>query len=127
MKYAKKTNKQRLKVHQRLLEISDFGQNYHNYRQFIQTPHHPRILFLGAYQKDLIYVQEQFPNKIDGLINVKKCDECIKLLEAVSGCQNEKFLYKEVKEIQNLIRNIPNPPESTELMKLSIQTEKKKK
>jgi len=127
MKFAKKTNGARKKVMQQLIELTDFSQNYSNYRKFIETPHHPRILFLGAYQKDLIYVQEQFPNKIDGLINFRKSTKCVELVYRIEDTQNEKFQFHIVPKIRELITNIPNPPESTKLMEMSMQKEKKKK
>ena len=90
------------------------------------TDEHACIPFIGCLQKDLIYVQEGFPNRIKGLINFKKSRECVRLLSFVSQRQMRRYNFVEIEKIKELCVDFPEPPDTTELMKLSTEKEKKK-
>ena len=126
MKYALKTNPKRKTAYNEMLNICDFNNDFQNYRAVIEKAHEPCIPFIGCYQKDLIYVQESFPNKINGLINFKKWQECYKLITIVSNYQRKGYDFLEVPKIQELLLHLPEPTDSKDLMNLSMAKEKKK-
>ncbi|KAH0795211.1 RasGEF domain containing protein [Histomonas meleagridis] len=127
MKYAMKTNSKRKKEYEKMLNICNISNDFQNYRSIITTAKEPCIPFIGCYQKDLIYVQETFPNKVNGLINFRKCQECYKLVKTIQDFQRIGYNFMEVPKIQKLLEYLPEPTDSIDLMKLSMAKEKKEK
>lgn len=116
------------KSYEELIDLCDLQNDFHNYRPSIASAVEPCIPFIGCLQRDLIYVQEAYPNKIDGLINFQKCTACISLIRQVERFQNEPFKFTPNEEIQYLIAesSFPELPDTAGMMKLSIEKEKKK-
>ncbi|KAH0788504.1 RasGEF domain containing protein [Histomonas meleagridis] len=117
------------KQYEQLVELCMFQNDFHNYREVLEHVHsnEPCVPFIGSLQRDLIYVQNSYPNKIEGLTNVQKCQACVSLLKLVERFQNLRYQFQEVKEIQELITTFPELPDTTEMMKLSMEKEPKKK
>ena len=128
MKLVGKAGKKEKKVLAYLTDLCDFSEDYAKYREMYKnvTDEYACIPFIGCLQKDLIYVQEGFPNRIKGLINFKKSRECVRLLSFVSQRQMRRYNFVEIEKIKELCVDFPEPPDTTELMKLSTEKEKKK-
>ena len=128
MKAIGKAGKKERKVLAYLTELCDFSSDYSKYREMYKevTDENACIPFIGCFQRDLIYVQEGFPNRIKGLINFKKSRHCVKLLTFVSQRQLRRYNFVEVPRIKELVVDFPEPPGTAELMKLSMEREKKK-
>ncbi|OHT15169.1 RasGEF domain containing protein [Tritrichomonas foetus] len=126
MKQALKMTKKLKRQFEELKELCDFSRDYANYRPVIAAAIEPCIPFIGCFQKDLIYVQEGFPNNINGLTNFKKCAACISLIKQIERFQNERYSFIPNKKILELITSIPEPPDTVGIMKLSMAKEKKK-
>ncbi|KAH0791969.1 RasGEF domain containing protein [Histomonas meleagridis] len=114
-----------------LRKLCSVESNYANYRSLIQTQLtalvDPCVPFIGCFQKDLVYVQETYPNTINGLINFKKCTECVKLIDQISSFQNMRYNFKRCKQIQNIITELPPETDNVVLMKLSTTRETRRK
>ncbi|OHT06815.1 RasGEF domain containing protein [Tritrichomonas foetus] len=126
MKIAMKMNKKLKKKYDDLNDLCDFSGDFRKYRPVISAAIEPCIPFIGCFQKDLIYVQEGYPNQIEGLTNFAKCAACISLINTVQRFQNERYDFIEVPKIQEMISSIPEPPDTKGMMMLSIEKEKKK-
>ncbi|KAH0788322.1 RasGEF domain containing protein [Histomonas meleagridis] len=126
MKVIGKTKPQKKALMDKLFQICDFSDDYGAYRAIIAKAVEPCVPFIGCFQKDLKYVQETYPNRIEGLINFKKCVECYALLKTIQRFQNIGYYYIPVPKLQKLILDLQEPPSTTELMKISLSKEKKK-
>ena len=126
IKHALRTNSVRKANYENLLHICDISDDFQNYRKFISGIKDQCIPFIGVYQKDLIYVQETYPSKIDNLINFKKCHECCKLISIIQNYQKKGYNFTVAHRIQQLLSYLPEPTDSKDLMNLSISKEKKK-
>ena len=125
MKIVEKTNATRKANFERMNQICDFGSDYKVYRSVIKKSVEPCVPFIGCFQKDLIYIQESYPNKIDGLINFKKCIDCYKLMKTIQNYQNFGYYFKPIPKLQQMILGLNEPAETTEIIQLSIKKEKK--
>lgn len=116
------------KSYEELIELCDLKNDFHNYRPVIRTAVEPCIPFIGCLQRDIIYVQEDYQNMIDGLINFQKCIACVSLIGKVEKFQNGLYNFTYNEEIQYLISesSFPELPDTAGMMKLSIEKEKKK-
>ena len=127
VKISLRSNTKRKNQFFEMREICMLINNYANYRKLLNNSSGPCIPFIGCFQKDLIYVQESYPNKVNGLINFKKCTECVKLINKISSHQNERYNFEVNPDIQELITNIPLETDNLALMKLSLKREPKRK
>ena len=125
-KYANRTNKIRKANFEKLKNLCEPTNDFKPYRNEIEKVVNPCVPFMGCFQKDLVYVQEYYPNQIDGLINFKKCSACAKLLNFVSNLR-AWYHITENPNIINLIRDVPTFYDTVEAMKLSMLKEKPKK
>ena len=115
-----KSTKERQAAYDDLLKICDFTNNYENYRKIKETLKEPCVPFLGTFQKDLIYVNESYPNTVNGLVNFKKCVETSKLIMAIRKFQHSMYNLHRNDRIQELISDeLPEPRDTPWLMKLS--------
>ncbi|KAH0788795.1 RasGEF domain containing protein [Histomonas meleagridis] len=115
------------KQYEELVDLCDFQNDFHNYRPALSKAPERSIPFIGCLQRDLIYVQEGYPNEINGLINFQKCTACYTLIKQIDKFQNERVQFKELDYIQDLIKNsFPELPDTMGMMKLSMEKEKKK-
>ena len=112
---------------ERLSTICDFGNDFKTYRKIISDIKGSCVPFIGCFQKDLIYIQETYPNTINGLINFKKCEACYSLLKSILDFQSSEFNFEVVPKLLNFIEELPEPAENTDMMKLSLSKEKKSK
>ena len=120
--------KKRKEEYDKLVKLCDIAGNYREYRPLIEKEiAGPIIPFIGCFQKDLIYAQEGFPNKIDGLINFNELIKCYELISIVEKYQNEKFKFDRNEEYQQIICSFPDLPDTTGMMSLSQEKEKKAK
>lgn len=126
-KFAQRTNTIRKNYFKNLVHFCDFSNDYENYRKELLQAYEPCIPFIACFQRDLIYVQEKFPNTIDGLINFQKSNNCYYFLQKTQKFQNEVYPFIRVEEIQNFFLDIPQPLDAIELMKLSQKLEPPKK
>ncbi|KAH0786011.1 RasGEF domain containing protein [Histomonas meleagridis] len=123
----KKMGRTKKRQYNELVDLCDLQNDFRSYRPALLSAIEPCVPFIGCLQRDLIYVQEGYPNEINGLTNVKKCEACYKLIKQVERLQNESYNFQEIDEIQNLIKNgYPALPDTIEMMKLSMEKEKKK-
>ena len=106
--------------------ICDISNDFENYRNVFKNVAGPCVPFIGCFQKDLIYIQETYDDNIKGLINFKKCDECVKIYEKIAKYQSEKYNFTEHPTIQILITDIPIEIDMKVLMNVSIRREPKK-
>ncbi|KAH0788387.1 RasGEF domain containing protein [Histomonas meleagridis] len=120
-------NRSTKKIYDNLVELCMFQNDFHNYREELKSAKEPCVPFIGSLQRDLIYVQNSYPNKIEGLTNVQKCQACVSLLKLVESFQNSRYVFQEVEDIRKLITTFPELPDTTEMMKLSMEKEAKKK
>lgn len=128
MKLVEKANKKDKKMLEELLELTDISSDYANYRALLMkvTDEEPCVPFIGCFQRDLVYVQEGFPNKVNGLINFKKSKECVRLVAFISQRQTRQYNFKICERIRELVTNLPvDLPDTVEMMKLSMRVEKK--
>lgn len=128
MKLVSKASKKEKKMLEDLTDLIDFGANYGNYRTMLAglTGDYPCVPFIGCFQKDLVYVQESFPNLVDGLINVKKCHECFDLVTFVMQKQDKgHYDFTFYTRIRELITTMRGLPETAQIMKLSMAAEPK--
>lgn len=126
MKIVKKLMKKKQAKYNDLDSLCQLSGNYAKYRPVIEKITPPCIPFIGCFQKDLIYVQEGFPNTIDGLINFKKCINCVALIEKVADYQSNRYELQKDKDLRTIISTFPEMPDTTGMMKLSQEKEKKK-
>lgn len=120
--------KKRKEEYDKLVKLCDIAGNYRAYRPLIEKEiAGPIIPFIGCFQKDLIYAQEGFPNKIDNLINFNKLIKCYELISIVEKYQNEKYKFTRNEEFQQAICSFPELPDTTGMMYLSQEKEKKAK
>lgn len=120
--------KKRKEEYDKLVKLCDISGNYREYRPLIEKDIvGPIIPFIGCFQKDLIYAQEGFPNKINGLINFNKLIKCYELISIVEKYQNEKYKFERNEEYQQAICSFPDLPDTTGIMNLSQEKEKKAK
>lgn len=126
LKHAFRTNSERKAKAEKLNQLCDIADDFHNYRKFVSNIKVRCIPFIGVYQKDLIYVQETYPSKIGNLINFKKCHECCKLISIIQNYQKNIYNFDEVPKVQQLLSYLPEPTDSKDLMNLSMSKEKKK-
>ena len=127
MKFAMKTNTKRKRAYQEMVGLCDISGDYKNYRPVLAAAADECVPFIGCLQKDLIYISESFPNKIDDLINFNKCRMCAELIEKVKKYTQKRYFFNLVPHIQEMISSIPEPPDTVGLMQLSMDAEKKKK
>lgn len=120
VKRSVKSTKERQTGYEDLLKVCDFTNNYENYRKIKETLKEPCVPFLGTFQKDLIYVNESYPNFVDGCVNFKKCVETSKLIMVIRKFQHSMYNLKKHSRIQELISaELPEPRDTPWLMKLS--------
>ncbi|EAY18541.1 RasGEF domain containing protein [Trichomonas vaginalis G3] len=121
MKIAYKSiNKKELDA---LTDLCEIAQDFKNYRQRLQNTTDHCVPFIGCFQKDLVYIQESYPNKINDLINFKKCSESYKLIERIAMFQNQDYCFFINDTIQRLVENIPPCGDTLELITLSKERE----
>lgn len=106
--------------------ICNISNNFENYRNMFNNVRGPCVPFIGCFQKDLVYLQETLDDKIDSLINFRKCDECVKIFEKISKHQSERYNFTEQQTIQMLITDIPIEIDIKVLMNVSFKREPKK-
>ena len=123
-KFAKRTNKARTSHFEELKKLTDLAGGFKNYREIYKTKGNC-IPFMGAFQKDLVYITEFFPNEVDGLINFSKCHEISALITDVKSRQNHSEIQP-IPRIQELLIDIPHGFDTMNLMKESIALEPKK-
>ena len=123
-KYAQRTNKTRAAHLQEMVRLTDIKGGFKNYRDIVKGATNC-IPFMGAFQKDLVYITEFYPNQIDGLINFCKCHEANNLIKFVRALQS-RCEIKPNDRIQELIKNIPHGFDTVQLMKESNQVEPNK-
>lgn len=120
--------KKRKEEYDKLVKLCDIAGNYREYRPLIEKEiAGPIIPFIGCFQKDLIYAQEGFPNKVDSLINFNKLIKCYELISIVEKYQFEKYKFTKNEEYQAAICSFPDLPDTTGMMTLSQEKEKKAK
>ena len=121
-----RTFSKRKSYFQEMENICDISNDFENYRNVFKNVAGPCVPFIGCFQKDLIYIQETYDDNIKGLINFKKCDECVKIYEKIAKYQSEKYNFTEHPTIQILITDIPIEIDMKVLMNVSIRREPKK-
>ena len=124
-KYANRTNKIRKQQFEILKNLSQPVNDFKPYREEIKKAITPCVPFMGCFQKDLVYVQESYPNYIDNLINFKKCVESVSLLKFLSTFQSW-YKIEEVPEIQTLIAYVQTSFYSLSIIKMYLQFKKSK-
>lgn len=128
LKYVNKSMKRsKKKIYDDLVSLCDFHNDFVNYREVIKEAIEPCIPFIGCFQKDLVYVQEKYPNQINGLHNFEKFKSCVDLIKLLERFQNERYPFTKNKTIKKLITDFPEIPETIEMMKISASIEKKDK
>ena len=120
-KFAQRTNKNRAAHYEEMKKLTDISNGFKNYREVVKNKS-DCIPFMGAFQKDLVYITEFFPNEVDGLINFNKCHEANALIKWVRSLQNHSQI-KSIPRIQELIGDIPHGFDTMELMKESQRIE----
>lgn len=125
MKVVEKTNETRRANFERMKQICDFSCDFKTYRSVIKKAVEPCVPFIGCFQKDIIYVQECYPSKINGLINFKKCIECYNLMMIIRNFQNIGYYFEPVPKLQQMILGLNEPAEASDLIQLSMMKEKK--
>ena len=123
LKFAHKIIGKRQSKLDELIALCQIGGDFKNYRPVISKTAGRCVPFIGCFQRDLVYIQESFPNKIGDLINFKKCVACVNLIESIGKFQNERYEFYEDSTIQHLIQSLPPILETKELMELSRKTE----
>lgn len=123
-KFAAKTNKSRQNHFQEMKDLTDLVGGFKTYREQVADAV-KCVPFMGAFQKDLVYITEFFPNEIDGLINFNKCSEIVKLYKFVEKYQERTNIIPNLR-IQELIRKIPKAIDVVQLMQESQKVEPKK-
>lgn len=123
-------DKKMKKKYQAIYQICELSGDYQAYRPALKAATGPCVPFLGCFQRDFIYVQEGFPNTVDGLINFKKSLECERIISEINQYQNEWYPFQKHKAIANLILTINERYQMLDLaslMRLSMAKEASKK
>ena len=102
-----------------LKSLTNFGNNFNNYRQTLATTKRPCIPFIGCFQKDWVYFQETGKRKDHLLIPKSRIDKCYELLDTVRRYQSDIYNIQEYETIQTYLYNLPELPDSTKLMQIS--------
>ena len=123
MKYGLKYVGKQKSTLDTLISICEISGDFKNYRPIINKAADCCVPFIGCFQKDLVYIQESYPNKIGELINFKKCVACVNLINQISQFQNERYYFQPVDTIQHLITTLPPPLDTKDLMIMSRQIE----
>lgn len=106
-----------------LVDLCEIAQDFKNYRNKLRNVTDRCVPFIGCFQKDLVYIQESYPNNIGDLINFKKCTEAYKLIETIQMYQNLGYEFYVNDTIQRLIEEIPPCGDTFDLIKLSQERE----
>ena len=106
-----------------LKNLTNFANNFNNYRQTLATTKRPCIPFIGCFQKDWIYFQETGKGKDQICIPRSRIDKCYELLDTVRKYQNDTYQIQENETIQTYLYNLPELPDSMKLMQISMMQE----
>ena len=120
-KYAQKTNKERAAHFAEMKNLTQISGGFRNYREIFAKAT-DAVPFMGAFQKDLVYIAEFLPNKIDDLINFTKCEKAAKLIELINKFQKNSMIQP-IESIQNKLREIPSGFDTIALMAESNKVE----
>lgn len=123
MKYAQKASKDKKAILEEMFNICELSNDYKNYRPLYEATSDTCVPFIGCLQKDLVYIQECFPNQIGDLINWKKSIACFDLISKVGLRQLNRYPLKKSPRIQQLIDEIPPPMDTIGLMTMSLRVE----
>ena len=124
-KYAMKTNRLRKSQYETMCNLCQPNNDFHAYREIIKSPVTPCVPFLGCFQKDLVYVQESYKNKVNDLINFKKCKACARLVIFVQD-QKKWYPINKNARILEIISEVPREFDTIAAMKESMAREKPK-
>jgi son of sevenless-like protein len=109
-----------------LKALTSFTSNFNNYRKQLAVTKRPCIPFLGCFQKDWVYFQEtRKKENSDTMISVNSLNKCYDLLMQVQKYQSDTYAIKEDEATQKFLYNLPELPDSTQLMKISMIHEPK--
>ncbi|KAH0785855.1 RasGEF domain containing protein [Histomonas meleagridis] len=121
-----KSKSKRKTFFEQAIALCSNDDNYGNYRNALTTVQQPCIPFVGCFQRDLIYIHEMSPDIINGMINLHKCNEAVKVLVKMSEFQSCTYPFQSHPKIQEIITKIPNEIKNETLMRISMQREAKK-
>eukprot|EP01114_Cavostelium_apophysatum_P000982 TRINITY_DN10849_c0_g1_i1.p1 TRINITY_DN10849_c0_g1~~TRINITY_DN10849_c0_g1_i1.p1 ORF type:complete len:988 (-),score=251.34 TRINITY_DN10849_c0_g1_i1:62-3025(-) len=108
-----------------LLSIMSKENNYKTYREFLRYSALPCILFLEVVLKDVLVIEDQNPDFINGLINFQKRQLLYRANESLQGYQQRPYNLQPVHQIETILTGFPRREEK-ELMELSFRCEPKK-
>jgi hypothetical protein len=92
----------------RISSLMSPNDNFTHYRESIKNLEAPYIPCQEVILKDLLYHDESIPDFIEeGVWNCKKLQVIGKMLDQYRRCQDSKFNFSDLKELQDLIEDIP--------------------
>lgn len=117
-----RSTRERQSAYAELVEVCDFANNYAKYRGIVESLEEPCVPFLGTFQKDFVYVNESYPNRVNGLVNFEKCVETTKLILRIRRFQKSRYNLRKDEKLQELItKTLPEPLDTGLMMKISRQ------
>lgn len=123
MKVISKATCVRKSVIEKLMNLTEISNDFGNYRKELETKGQPAIPFIGCLQRDLVYIQESFPTRINDLINIKKLQHCDEVISKVTLFQGIGYPFIHLPQVQEILLNLPPPLELFDLMRLSQSKE----
>jgi len=108
-----------------LLGILPKDGNNKTYREFLRYSALPCIPYLDIILKDVLAIEEQNPDRINGLINFEKRQLLFRSITAIQGYQQRPYNLQPVHQIESFLTKFPKKDEIG-LYELSLKCEPKK-